>query len=124
MDCFLLYLLLTFHLNRQRLILLRHFDASLSSVILIHISIIPLFSQLGTFKRAKIFKFNFIPLAADILGGWHREANEQVTKLAVAKARQIGEMEDVTTRKLRHHLSLLLCTADSHWIRGAGPEQT
>ena len=34
----------------------------------------------------------FIPLAADTLGGWHRVANEQVTKLAVAQARQIGEM--------------------------------
>ena len=49
MDWFLLYLLLTFHLNRHRPILPRHFDAFLSSVILIHISIIPLFSQIGTF---------------------------------------------------------------------------
>ena len=65
----------------------------------------------------------FIPLAADTLGGWHRVASEQVTKLAVAQARQIGEMEDVTTRMLRQRLSLLLMKGNSALIIGRVPEE-
>ena len=65
----------------------------------------------------------FIPLAADTLGGWHRVANEQVTKLAVAQARQIGEMEDVTTRLLPQRLSLLLMKGNSALLIGRVPEE-
>ena len=65
----------------------------------------------------------FIPLAADTLGGWHRVAVEQVTKLAVAQARQIGEMEDVTTRLLRQRLSLLLMKGNSALLFGRVPEE-
>ena len=65
----------------------------------------------------------FIPLAADTLGSWRRVANEQVTKLAVAQARQIGEMEDVTTRLLRQRLSLLLMKGNSALLIGRVPEE-
>ena len=50
-------------------------------------------------------------------------ANEQVTKLAVAQARQIGEMEDVTTRLLRQRLSLLLMKGNSALLIGRVPEE-
>ena len=60
---------------------------------------------------------------ADTLGGWHRVAVEQVTKLAVAQARQIGEMEDVTTRLLRQRLSLLLMKGNSALLIGRVPEE-
>ena len=35
----------------------------------------------------------FIPLAFESLGGWHKEAEKEVKKLAVAMARQSGKAE-------------------------------
>ena len=64
----------------------------------------------------------FIPLAADTLGGWHSVASKQVTKLATAQARHIGEAEDVTVRLLRQRLSLLLMKGNSALLVGRVPE--
>ena len=65
----------------------------------------------------------FIPLAADILGGWHHVASKQVTKLATAQARQFGEAEEVTVRRLRQRLSLLLLKGSSAFLMGRVPEE-
>ena len=64
----------------------------------------------------------FIPLAADTLGGWHNVASKQVTKLATAQARQVGEAEEVTVRRLRQRLSLLLMKGNSALLVGRVPE--
>ena len=65
----------------------------------------------------------FIPLAADTLGGWHGVAGKQVSKLATAQARQIGEAEEVTVRRLRQRLSLLLMKGNSALLMGRVPEE-
>ena len=64
----------------------------------------------------------FIPLAADTLGGWHSVATKQVTKLATAQARQLGEAEEVAVRRLRQRLSLLLMKGNSALLVGRVPE--
>jgi hypothetical protein len=50
----------------------------------------------------------FLPLAAESLGGWHPVAVLQVDKLAVALARHTGEDEGVATRHLWQRLAILL----------------
>ena len=65
----------------------------------------------------------FIPLAADTLGGWHDVAGRQITRLATAQARQVGEAEEVTVRRLRQRLSLLLMKGNSALLVGRVPEE-
>ena len=50
----------------------------------------------------------FLPLAAESLGGWHPVAVQQVDKLAAALARHTGEEERVVTRHLWQRLAILL----------------
>ena len=50
-------------------------------------------------------------------------AGRQVTKLAAAQARQIGEAEEVTVRRLRQRLSLLLMKGNSALLMGRVPEE-
>ena len=50
----------------------------------------------------------FIPLAFESLGGWHKEAEKEVRKLAVAMARQSGKAESECCSQATTRLSLLL----------------
>ena len=50
----------------------------------------------------------FLPMPVETLGGWHEEAANQVKKLAVAKARQKGEDQGDSVRRLFQLLSVLL----------------
>ena len=50
----------------------------------------------------------FLPMPVETLGGWHEEAVDQVKKLAVAKARQKGEDQGDSVRRLFQLLSVLL----------------
>ena len=50
----------------------------------------------------------FIPLAFESLGGWHKEAEKEVKKLAVAMARQSGKAESECCNQATTRLSLLL----------------
>ena len=43
---------------------------------------------------------SFISLPVETLGGWHKQAAEQLSKLARAKARSTGEEEDESIRHL------------------------
>ena len=50
----------------------------------------------------------FIPLAVESLGGWHQVAVEEIKRLGKAHARQAGESEELTCRRLWQKLGLLV----------------
>ena len=50
----------------------------------------------------------FIPLPVETLGAWHKQAAEQLRKLARAQARSTGKEEDESIRHLFQRLSVLL----------------
>ena len=50
----------------------------------------------------------FLPLAVETLGGWHKVGEQEVRKLAAAKARHGGQEEDEADRHAFIRLSILL----------------
>ena len=50
----------------------------------------------------------FLPLAFESLGGWHKTAEKEVTKIAQALARQTGREESECSSHARSRISLLL----------------
>ena len=56
---------------------------------------------------------NFIPLAFESLGGWHRTAVQEVKKIAQALARQTGRDESECCSHAISRLSLLLMKGNS-----------
>ena len=50
----------------------------------------------------------FLPIVMETLGGWHRDAEKQVKKLAAAKARHSGQEEEEALRHAFTRLSVLL----------------
>ena len=50
----------------------------------------------------------FIPIVAETLGGWDKVAVEEIKRLGKAHARQAGESEELTCRRLWQKLGLLV----------------
>ena len=50
----------------------------------------------------------FLPLVVETLGGWHKVGEQEVRKLAAAKARHSGQEEDEADRHAFTRLSILL----------------
>lgn len=50
----------------------------------------------------------FIPLAVESLGGWHAVAVDTINRLAKAKARHTGDLEEVICRRSWQKLGLLV----------------
>ena len=50
----------------------------------------------------------FLPIVIESLGGWHQGAEQQVKKLAGAKARHSGQEEEEALRHAFTRLSILL----------------
>ena len=63
----------------------------------------------------------FLPLAAESLGGWHPVAVHQVDKLAAALARHSGEDERVATRHLWQRLAVTLQKGNAALLNGRKP---
>ena len=50
----------------------------------------------------------FIPLAVESLGGWHAVAVDTINRVAKAKARHTGDLEEVICRRSWQKLGLLV----------------
>ena len=66
---------------------------------------------------------HFLPLAVEVLGGWHPEAVVAITKLGKQLARHLGREEAVTVRHLFQRLSTLLVRGNAHLIMNRDPAQ-
>ena len=65
----------------------------------------------------------FIPVAAECLGGWHATAVEQIKKLGSALARQTGEEESVTVYQLFQRLSVSLMRGNAALFNNRSPSE-
>ena len=55
----------------------------------------------------------FLPIVVETLGGWHQGAEQQVKKLAGAKARHSGQEEEESLRHAFTRLSILIMKGNS-----------
>ena len=62
----------------------------------------------GAGEECQAAAIAFIPLAVESLGGWHQVAVEEIKSLGKAHARQAGESEELTCRRLWQKLGLLV----------------
>ena len=63
----------------------------------------------------------FIPIAVESLGAWHKSAIVQVTKLGSALARQNGDEEGVTVQRLFQQLSVALMRGNAALLSNRCP---
>ena len=63
----------------------------------------------------------FLPIAVESLGAWHKSAIVQVGKLGSALARQIGEDEGLTIQRLFQQLSVALMRGNSALLNNRCP---
>ena len=63
----------------------------------------------------------FIPIAVESLGGWHKSAIAQISKLGSALARQNGDDESVTIRRLFQQLSVALMRGNAALFNNRRP---
>ena len=63
----------------------------------------------------------FIPIAVESLGAWHKSAIVQVTKLGSALARQNGDEEGVTVQRLFQQLSVALMRGNAALLNNRCP---
>ena len=63
----------------------------------------------------------FIPIAIESLGAWHKSAIAQVSKLGSALARQNGDDEGVTIKRLFQQLSVALMRGNAALLNNRCP---
>ena len=63
----------------------------------------------------------FIPIAVESLGSWHKTAIAQVSKLGSALARQSGDDEGVTIQRLFQQLSVALMRGNAALFNNRRP---
>ena len=66
---------------------------------------------------------NFLPIAVESLGAWHKSAIAEVKKIASAKARQHGEEESVEIGRLFQRLSVALMRGNCALLNNRAPDQ-
>ena len=65
---------------------------------------------------------NFLPIAVESLGAWHKSAITEVKKIASAKARQHGEEESVEIGRLFQKLSVALMRGNCALLNNRAPD--
>ena len=64
----------------------------------------------------------FIPLAVESLGGWHPVAVDTINRVAKAKARHTGDLEEVVCRRMWQKLGLLVQKGNSALFNNRVPD--
>ena len=63
----------------------------------------------------------FVPIAVESLGAWHKSAVAEIVKLGSALARQTGEEESTTVQRLFQQLSLSLMRGNAALLNNRNP---
>ena len=78
----------------------------------------------GAAEECRQQGIKFLPVVVERLGGWHREAENQVKKLAVTNARHSGEEEEEALKHPFTRLSILVMRGNAAILSSRIPNFT